>query len=116
MHDIDEGVSNYVMTNLLLTLIDDKLFDINFVNDIKNSMNFDYEKNNVPENIKLEYVRKNKHLKMSASELLFFARYFGLMVGDRVPKDHKVWLLYTKLREILYVINAPDVTEQDVNI
>lgn len=77
MHDIDEGVANYVMTNVLLTLIDEKLFDIDFVNNVKNSMNLDVEKNNVPANIKIEYVKKNKHLKMSASELLCFARYFG---------------------------------------
>ena len=51
---------------------------------------------------------------MSASEVLFFTKYFGLMVGDYVPPDNEAWKLYIKLRSIIDIITAPEITTADL--
>lgn len=40
----------------------------------------------------------NKHLTMSASEMITFPNYFTLMVGDMVPNDDEVWQFLLKGR------------------
>lgn len=47
---------------------------------------------------------------MSASEILFFVRYFGILVGDKVHPETQVWQLYLKLREIVDIITSPKIT------
>lgn len=111
MHDIFEGVGNIIMATILLQLIlVDKCFPIDYLNNALNSLDFAFEKSNVPLNISLEYLKSNKRLKMSASETLFFIRYFGLLVGDMVPEDNKNWSLYIKLREIIHIITSSTIT------
>lgn len=38
---------------------------------------------------------------MSALEILCLVRYFGLIIGELVPRDNKVWYLYILLRKIV---------------
>lgn len=111
MHDVFEGVANYVMAQILLKLIlEDDLFSIHFLNNALNTIDFGFESSNVPLDISLDYVKTNKRLKMSASETLFLTRYFGLMVGDMVPKENKTWPLYTKLRQIIDIVTSTNIT------
>ena len=115
MHDIFEGVANYVMTQILLKFIEEKYFDIDFINATLKCMDFGFEKTNVPLEISLDYVKKHNKLKMSASEMLFFTRYFGLMVGDKIKlKKDKYWNLYIALRQIIDIITSPKITECDL--
>lgn len=115
MHDIFEGVANYVMTQILLKFIDEKYFDIQYINSTLKCMDFSFEKTNIPLAINLDYVKKHNKLRMSASEMLFFTRYFGLMVGDKIKyKNNEYWILYITLREIIDILTAPKVTKCDL--
>lgn len=106
MHDVDEGLSNYVMAKILLKLIEEEHFSIDYVNNALNSIDFGFESANVPLNISIDYVKSHNRLKMSASETLFFTRCFGLLVGHMVSEDNEAWILYIKLREIIDIINS----------
>ena len=107
MHDLLEGVCNYDMAEILLYLIEKKFFSIDYLNYILKTTDFGFESSNLPPQINLEYVKRNKRLKMSASEMLFFTRYFGIIIGDEVPRDDEVWNLYIKLREIINILTSP---------
>ena len=47
---------------------------------------------------------------MTASETIFFTRYFGILVGEKVDPSHKAWKLYQLLREIVSIVTAPFTT------
>lgn len=64
-----------------------------------------------PSLITADHIR-NQKLKMSASEMMFFVRHFGLIIGDLVPEDDEVWRLYIVLTEILDIVTAPYVRQQ----
>ena len=54
---------------------------------------------------------------MSASEMLFFTRYFGLMVGEKINENDElsdIWLLYVKLCEIIAILTSPNITHQNL--
>ena len=107
MHDIYEGVCNYVMAELLLKfVVEDKLFNIDYINYKLRSM--DFESSNVPPPINLDYLKNNRRLKMSAVESLFFTRYFGVMVGGIIlESDNQYWRLYKKLKSLIHFLTAP---------
>jgi hypothetical protein len=58
--------------------------------------------NPIPQ-IKADHIKK-KHIIMSASEMLAFVSYFGILVGDLVPEDDECWQLYINLHQILYIL------------
>lgn len=72
-------------------------------------MDFAHESTNVPLDLSLDYIKKHGRLRMSASESIFFVRYFGLMIGEYIPEDNELWKLYIKLREIVNIITSPDI-------
>ena len=117
MHDALEGVNNYVMSRVIIHFTGSKKFKIEFVNNVMHNMDFSYENDNIPNAIKLEYVTANERLKMSASEMLFFTRYFGLMVGEKINENDElsdIWLLYVKLCEITAILTSPNITDQNL--
>lgn len=50
---------------------------------------------------------------MSASEMLGFVRYFGLIIGDKVPMDNECWVLYNYLRQIIDIVTSPRIVPTD---
>ena len=111
MHDIYEGVCSYVIAELLLKfVVEDKLFNIDYINYKLHSLDFAFESSNVPPPINLDYLKNNRRLKMSAAESLFFTRYFGVMVGGIIESDNQYWTLYKKLRALIHFLTAPSLT------
>ena len=111
MHDIYEGVCNYVMAeHLLKFVVEDKLFNIDYINYKLRSMDFAFESSNVPPPINLDYLKNNRRLKMSAAESLFFTQYFVVMVGGIIESDNQYWRLYKKLRALIHFLTAPSLT------
>lgn len=109
MHDVFEGVANYVITAVLKQLIYvDELFSFDILNSRINLFNYSpLEKPNMPLPISADYIKSNNRLKMSAAEMMCFSRYLGLMIGDLVPRTNKAWKLYLKLRQIIAIITSP---------
>ena len=62
----------------------------------------------------MDYVKRNSRLKMSATEVIFFVRYFSIMVGHLVPHDNEVQELYLHLRNIVSIIYSPNSTWDDL--
>lgn len=110
MHDVMEGVANDVISKLLLKFIEDNFFSARLLSNVLKSMDFGFESTNVPLEISLDYVKNKNRMRMSASELIFFVRYFGIMIGEYVPENNEYWLLYIKLREIVSIVTSPNVT------
>lgn len=79
--------------------------------------NFCYGSENVnkPPEIKLEKLISKPDLTMSAAEILTFVRYFGLMMGDLIPRSDEHYELYISLREVSDILFAPYVTTYDSN-
>ncbi|XP_072759388.1 uncharacterized protein [Anoplolepis gracilipes] len=100
MHDLLEGVCGYDLA--LFDLIHEKkYFSLETLNN--RIIYFDYgpvESSNAVPQIKKEHLITGK-LKFSASEMLCFVRYIGLMLGDLVPEDTESWSLYLKLKSIV---------------
>ncbi|OXU22871.1 hypothetical protein TSAR_010190, partial [Trichomalopsis sarcophagae] len=115
MHDVFEGVCNYVITELLLRFVyEDKFFALELLNYRLRNMNFNFESSNKPPEINADYLRKNNKIRASAAEMLFLTRYFGVLVGDKIPRDNKYWSLYNKLHQIVSIITSPVLTASHI--
>lgn len=116
MHDFYEGVCRYVMAVLILKLMSKGFFTLDKLNTRISS--FDYgpqEISNKPAYIKIEKM-KNYNLGLTASEMIFLVRYFGVMVGDLVPKENQEWKIYLRLRQISNIIMSRVVTDDNANL
>ena len=71
---------------------------------------------NKPPQITMNRVLNNLTLKMSASEMLSFARYFELIVGDLIPEDDIHWKLYGYFRRIIDISPSTRVILADAKI
>ena len=115
MHDVLEGICPYVMNAILKTFIfTTKLFTLQTLN--TRIENFDYgpENSNKPPPIAINRLLNYNDLKMLASEMLCFVRYFGVMVGDLIPKNDQHYKLYQYLRQILDIVMYPRVVRSDM--
>jgi hypothetical protein len=96
MHDVLEGILRYDMAHILNYLINTKKY-FNLDNINKRIQHFKFCEvdtgNPIPQ-IRADHIKK-KHIIMSASEMLAFVSYFGILVGDLVPEDDECWQLYT---------------------
>lgn len=111
MHDVFEGICNYVITQLILRFVyEDKLFALELLNYRLKHMDFNFETPNKPPEINADYLRKNNKIRASAAEMLFLTRYLGVLVGDKIPRDNKHWSLYNKLYQIVSIITSPVLT------
>lgn len=107
MHDLLEGVCHYDLCAILNYLIFvHQYFTLETLNERVQNFNYGPDYGNKPTLITADRIREEK-LKMSASEMMFFVRNFGLMIGDLVTANDEAWKLYTVLMDILDFIFAP---------
>lgn len=90
-----------------------KLFTLEFLNNRLEMFEYGYIKNKVPI-IKKEHIQTKKKLKMSASEMISFTRYFGLLVGDKIEENNETWTLYVLFRKIISIITSPRIVSGHV--
>lgn len=104
MHDWPEGVMKYIMGSLLVALIDEcHVFTINLVNNKISAFDFGPDKGDAPVTLSMEHIRKG-NVRLAASEMMTFCRYFGIMYGDLVSRDNKYWAIYTQLMLVLDIV------------
>lgn len=113
MHDIFEGVCHYVLVPVLSGLIRQGYFTLETLNERVQFFDYGFDAGNKPSIIKPDHLNSDK-LKMSASEMYFFVRHLGLMIGDLVVEEIDEWRLYTLLAEIIDIISAPYVRIETV--
>ena len=105
MHDVLEGVCHYDIL-LILNHFDKNIesFSLDILN-FRLAM-FDFgpvDISNRPPQISKDNLKKNK-LKMTASEMLCFTRFFGVLIGDLISENDKFWQLYILLIQILDIL------------
>lgn len=114
MHDVLEGVAEYDLVSILnYCMYDKQYFTIDFLN--MRIKNFNYLIGgdcNKPTAVKYDPISKGVKIHMSAAEMKCFLRYLGLIIGDKIPRDDKVWRLYILLRRIIDIIVSPKVTKE----
>lgn len=115
MHDIYEGVCEYDLSQILLQyIINLKLFTLQDLNDRIGAFDFGVSElgNRIP------FLKKEKlnnyRLGFSATQVMRFMKYFGLIIGDLVPSDDLHWELYLILRTIIDILNARSFSSQEV--
>jgi len=106
MHDLLEGVCKYDMAFLVFYYVYDlKLFSLEVLNDRIVSFDYGHDKGSKPTVLNAENIR-NHNIRLSASEMMTLVRYFGLLIGDFIPRNDPVWYLYMLLRQILDLITS----------
>ena len=87
-----------------------KLFTLELLNSrIADFQRHQSENFNHIQTIKREHLPKGK-LKMSASEMIAFSRFFGLIIGgrhDEVKEEENSWYLYRLLRKLVGMLTSP---------
>lgn len=107
MHDFLEGICHYDLCAVLDQLITfDNFFTIDTLNERIEAFDYGPDIGNRLSTIKREHIQRDK-LKMSASEMLFFVRHLGLIIGDLVPEGNDTWKLYITLSTILSILMDP---------
>eukprot|EP00102_Acyrthosiphon_pisum_P025989 XP_016663199.1 PREDICTED: uncharacterized protein LOC107884813 [Acyrthosiphon pisum] len=66
--------------------------------------NYDIDIRNRPPLISEENLKRQGYLKMSASEMSCLTKYLGLIIGDLIPEQSELWLLYIILKKILDIL------------
>lgn len=117
MHDIFEGVCHYNMCHIIIYYTEKiQYFSLELLNHRKKT--FDYgpiEIENISGEIKISHLQ-NKHLKMSAREMMTFVMIFPLLVGDCVPYDDEVWHFLLNFIEIIEILLHFEIDESQVSI
>lgn len=103
MHDFLEGSAKYIFSFIIPYYINKlKLFSLQILNDRMFGFDFGPEYNK-PSLFKMENVNQG-NIRQSASEMLVLIRYFGLLIGDFVPDEEPVWILYITMPRILDIL------------
>jgi len=113
MHNILEGCAKYIMGFIISYYVKDlKLFSLQVLNDRLFAFDFGPEKNK-PCTINMDHIDV-RNVKQSASEMLILVRYFGLIIGDLIPIEEPVWVLYITLRKVLDIMLAHALEEGSI--
>lgn len=111
MHDILEGTAKYVMSFLIAKYVTDlKYFSIQLLNDKISSFDYGPDTSSKPCILNMAHIA-NGNVKLSASEMLTFIRYFSLIIGEFVPYQDPYWKLYISLRKLIDLVTCQKITE-----
>uniref|UniRef100_A0A1Y1N501 C2H2-type domain-containing protein n=1 Tax=Photinus pyralis TaxID=7054 RepID=A0A1Y1N501_PHOPY len=114
MHDILEGILRYEMAYLIDHLLTKKYFTLDNLNNRICYFNFAaVDIGNPLVEIKPEHIKK-KYLIMSASQMLGFFSYFGILIADLVPEKDSCWELYTILYQIIDILLSRIISKQTI--
>lgn len=115
MHDMLEGVCKFDIGLILkLMIFDFNYFSIETLNNRIEAFNYgSLDIRSRPTLLSSEILRRQGLIRISASEMLCFTRYLGLIIGDLIPEDSDLWELYKILKKILDIILCKSVRLSD---
>lgn len=100
MHDWWLGCCIYTMQFVVTSLIKNSQFlSISLFEKIIDNFNFGPDNGSKPTSSMI-FHNGLVRLKLSASEMMVFVRYFSVMIGEYIPSTLKVWALYIALRTV----------------
>ncbi|XP_065683824.1 uncharacterized protein LOC136096474 [Hydra vulgaris] len=99
MHDLSEGVCKYFFHKMLNYLVfQQKFFNLS---DISSRIrNFSYDHSSIP-SCPTEFQIKNGSIIIGAIEMFNLVLSFPLLVGDLVPFDDNIWVIFLMLRQVV---------------
>lgn len=104
MHDFLEGVCKYDLSFLIsYYVLELKMFSLQVLNERILFFDFGPDKGSKPSVLNMDHIKKST-VKLSASEMMSFVRYFGLIIGDFIPQNDPVWELYILMRKIFDIL------------
>ncbi|XP_065681548.1 uncharacterized protein LOC124811327 [Hydra vulgaris] len=99
MHDLLEGICKYVFQKMLNYLVfQKKFFNLGDIN--SRMRNFSYDHSSFP-SCPTKYQIKNGSTNIGAIEMLNLVLSFPLLVGDLVPLEDNVWVVFLLLKQIV---------------
>lgn len=115
MHDILEGVCKYGIGMILKKMIYDfNYFTIDTLNYRIESFNYgSIDIRNRPPLLSTALL-KNGLIKMSASEMFCFTKYFALIIGYLISSNSEIWCLYISLRQIISILLEKCIKYDDI--
>lgn len=115
MHDLLEGVFKYDLALILNHLIYySKYISLENLNNRIETFNYGpVDIRNRPTLITEDNLKRQKTIKMTASEMLCFSKYLGLIIGDLIPSSSQAWSLYLLLKQILDITLSKSVRPGD---
>lgn len=114
LHDIFEGILKYDFCNIILLFIRKKTFDLELLNIRKQNFNYgETEIGNMSPPFQLHQLKKFS-IKLSGREMLTFAHFFPLIIGDLVSEDSELWSFVINLIELLDLLLLSEFTDLDI--
>ncbi|XP_048583720.1 uncharacterized protein LOC5498446 isoform X2 [Nematostella vectensis] len=117
MHDVLEGVLQYVVKEVLKVLINEKrLFTLDELNTRIRTFDFGYHSDtNRPAPIQPTRLVSNDHtLKQHANQMWCLGMFLPLLVGDLVPEDDEHWELFCILLQIMRIVFSPVIDKEQL--
>lgn len=115
LHDFLEGIVKLEMCGIIRHFLLKGYFDLTFLNvSIARFTQYSrFEKKNKCCKIKKGHLDSNT-LKMSASEICLFVKYFSLFVEEHVPYDDEYWIFFKILYKLLNKVMQSVFYENDL--
>ncbi|XP_075157315.1 uncharacterized protein LOC142230559 [Haematobia irritans] len=114
LHDMLEGVLNYDLCHIIQHFIQEKTFDLEELNIRKQSFSYGESTiGNIFPPITANHL-KGFRLKASASEMLTFAHFFPLIIGEKVNTSTRIWKFVINLIELLDLVLLTNFTALDI--
>lgn len=92
-----------------------RYFTLNVLNDRIACFDYGPDNSSKPCILSMDHVSKGI-LRLSASEMLTFVRYFGLIIGDFVPTDDQFWSLYIHLRRVIDLVTSQKIFDSTCDL
>ncbi|XP_031337278.1 uncharacterized protein LOC116166467 [Photinus pyralis] len=101
MHDFLEGCSKYIISFIVVKYVSElKLFTLDVLNKRIAGFDFGPDQRSKPCYLSWDHLVQG-NVRLSASEMISFIRFFGLLIGDFIPTNDPMWRLYITLRTLL---------------
>lgn len=114
LHDVLEGVLKYDFCHIILYFVNNKIFDLELFNIRKQNFNYgEQDIGNKSPKIEMHHL-KSFNLKMSGSEMLTFAHFFPLFIGDLVDVNSDIWKFVINLVELIDLLMLTDYSSLDI--
>lgn len=116
VHDFHEGKIKLEMSNLINTFLDKGYFDLEYLNNAMKNFNqySRFEKKNKCSKIKRGHLNNNI-LKMSASEVALFMKYFPIFVKEHIPSNDIFWAFFKLLYKLFNFVCQSSFTKEDLS-
>lgn len=115
MHDLFEGICHYDICHIIKYYTQKiKIFSLETLNLRKQNFNYGpLEIGNFSKPILEKHLNQNR-LKMTASEMKSFIRFFPLIIGDLITEDDNVWNFFKILLKLIELLLKSFLSANDI--